>query len=520
MKILIFLLLLTTALPLLAQEYDLIIANGKVVDGTGNAWFIADVGIKDGTITAIGQLSTNTSKQILDAKGLIVAPGFIDVHAHIEGSEFTVPTADNFLFDGVTSVVTGNCGNSNLDIAAYFTKLDSVKISLNVATFIGHNTVRRKVMGDVNRPATDQELEQMKALVAKAMQDGAVGLSTGLIYVPGTYATTAEVVELAKVAAAYGGVYASHIRDEGDDVREAVEEAINIGRQANIPVQISHYKVTYRPNWGRSVETIALVEQARAENIDVTVDQYPYVASSTTLDTTIPTWVFSGGRDSMHLRISNKVMRLKIKKEMVANLKGRKESNFNYAIVARFPPDTTYNGKSISEINILKRRKPKPMEEAETILEMVDAADRTQMVYFSMNEEDLKRILKFPHTMVASDAGIVRYQNSMPHPRAYGTNARVLGEYVRKQQIIHLEDAIRKMTSLPAQKFKLYDRGLLRVGMAADVVVFDAQQIEDKATFAQPHAYSEGMKWVLVNGEILIEAGQHTGARTGLILKH
>lgn len=502
-----------------SQSYDILIRNGKIIDGTGNSWYYGDVGIREGKIIWIGKAEGRMAKRVIDANGLIVAPGFIDVHAHIEGGESTTPTADNFIYDGVTSVVTGNCGGSNANIAQYFSRLDSIKTSINVATLIGHNTVRRTVMGDVQRDPTPEEQERMQQLIEKAMQEGAVGMSTGLIYVPGTYSKTAEVVGLAKVAARHQGVYASHIRDEGDQVTDAINEAINIGREAKIPVEISHFKVTYKPNWGRSVETISLVENARAEGLDVTMDQYPYVASSTTLDTTMPTWVFAGGRDSMKMRINDPATRLKIKKEMVENLKAKKLKNYSYAQVARYAPDTTYNGKNISEINKLRGRKATAMDEAETILDMVGAINRTQMVYFSMDEGDLMRILQYPFNMIASDAGIAKYGAGMPHPRAYGTNARVLGRYVRELKTIRLEEAIRKMTSLPAQKFNLRDRGLIREGMAADIVVFDEKQVGDAATYSGPHAYSKGFSYVLVNGEVVVEEGKHTGARSGKVLR-
>lgn len=517
MRALILLLLLTGSVY--AQPFDIIIKNGKVIDGTGNPWFYGDVAISKGKIIAVGNLSSATATQTLDATGLIVAPGFIDVHAHIEGGELTTPTANNFIHDGVTSVVTGNCGSSNLDIEAYFKRLDSVKTSINVATLVGHNTVRRAAMGDAQRDPTADEQRKMEALVETAMKAGAVGFSTGLIYVPGTYAKTPEVVALAKVASQHRGVYASHIRDEGDHLTDAVSEAIQVGREAKIPVEISHFKVTYKPNWGNSVQSLGLVEQARLEGLDVTVDQYPYIASSTTLDTTVPTWVFSGGRDSMKIRLSDPATRLKIKKEMTATLKKKQLKNYSYAQVARYAPDTTFNGKNISQINLVKGRKAKPMEEAETILEMVAAVNRTQMVYFSMDEKDLVRILQYPFNMIASDAGIARYGSGMPHPRAYGTNARVLGRYVREQKVIRLEEAIRRMTSLPAQKFNLRDRGLLREGYAADLVVFDEKTVGDAATFTSPHAYSTGFAYVLVNGQVVVDGGKHTGVRSGVPLK-
>lgn len=501
------------------QSFDLIIKNGRIIDGTGNSWYYGDVGVTGGKIAFIGRIDQAQGTRIIDAQGLIVAPGFIDVHAHIEGGELTSPTANNFIHDGVTSVVTGNCGGSNLNLEAYFQQLDSIKTSINVASLIGHNTVRRAAMGDAQRDPTLEEQQKMEGLVESAMKAGAVGFSTGLIYVPGTYAKTPEVVSLARVAARYNGVYASHIRNEGDNVTEAVSEAINIGREAKIPVEISHFKVTYKPNWGRSTETIGLVEQARMEGLDVTIDQYPYVASSTTLDTTIPSWVFAGGRDSMKLRINDPTTRMKIKKEMVADLKAKKNKNYSFAQVARYAPDTTLNGKNISEINRLKGRKSKPIEEAETILEMVGAVNRTQMVYFSMDEQDLVRILQYPFNMIASDAGIVRFGSGMPHPRAYGTNARVLGRYVKEMKVIRLEEAIRRMTSLPAQKFNLRDRGMLREGMAADVVVFDPALIGDVATYSNPHAYSKGFQYVLVNGQVVVDEGKHTGVRNGQVLR-
>lgn len=515
----IFLLVTISPLLVVGQSYDLIIRNGKIIDGTGNSWFYGDIGVTDGKIVRIGNLKEATGAQDIDAKGLIVAPGFIDVHTHIEGSEIRIPTAGNFIHDGVTSVITGNCGGSSSDIADYFRKIDSVKTSINIATLIGHNTVRRAVMGESQRDPTADEQKQMEELVAKSMREGAVGLSTGLIYVPGTYAKTEEVVGLAKASARYGGVYASHIRSEGDHVTEAIDEAIGIGEAANMPVEISHFKVTYKPNWGRSTQTLQQVENARLRGVDVTIDQYPYVASSTTLSTTVPSWVFSGGRDSVQWRLNDPASRLKIKKEMVETLKSKKINSYSYALIARYEPDSSYNGKTITEVNKLKGRKPKPMNEAETILDLIGSTERVQMVYFSMNEEDLRRIMQYPFNMFASDAGIARYGTNMPHPRAYGTNARVLGMYVRDLKILRLEEAIRRMTSLPATKFNLRDRGLLREGMAADIVIFDEQQVGDRATFEKPHAYSVGFEYIIVNGQVTAEKGKHTGVRNGVVLK-
>ncbi len=500
-----------------AQQYDVIIRNGKIVDGSGNPWFYGDVAITNGKIVAIGKL-TGSAGRVIDARGLIVAPGFIDVHTHIEGNDLTVPTAANFIYDGVTSVVTGNCGSSNVDIARYFRQLDSVKTSINVATLIGHNDVREAIMGEGQRDPSADEQRRMEELVEKAMQDGAVGFSTGLIYVPGTYSKTPEVVGLARAAAKYNGVYASHIRDEADNMPVAVEEAINIGRQAGIPVEISHFKTTYKPNWGRAKSMVELVDKARLEGIEVTVDQYPYIASSTSLNTRLPSWAFSGGRDSLLIRLRDPKIRARIVKSMHDDLKEKLAKDYSYCLVARYAPDSTINGLNISQVNVKWGNKPTADNEIQTILKMVEAGGAS-MVFFSMDENDLKTIMQYPFNMIASDAGINKLGSGVPHPRGYGTNARVLGRYVREMKIVRLEEAVRRMSSLPAQKFQLSDRGLLRNGMAADIVVFDEQTVNDKATFDKPHQYAVGFQYVLVNGKITVDNGKHTGVRGGTVLK-
>jgi N-acyl-D-amino-acid deacylase len=517
--------LLTIAIPLLislfnplnAQDFDILLLNGRIINGTGNAWFKGDLGIKAGKIAAIGQLKNKTATKRIDVENRVIAPGFIDVHGHIEGSIFRRPTADNFIYDGVTTIITGNCGSASDDLTEFFRKLDSARVSINVASLAGHNTIRRQAVGLENIPLTEMHQRKMDSLMAKAMQDGAVGLSTGLIYLPGMYAQTGEVVSLAKVAAAYGGVYASHIRNEGGKVAEAIEEAIDIGRQAGLPVQISHFKVAGRANWGRSTETLAYIKKAREEGYDVTIDQYPYTASSTNLNTQLPDWAQSGGLDSIRKRLSDPVIKARIEQEMMGNLKRNKYPNYSYAVVARHEADSNYNGKSITEINQLKGRKNKVKEEIKTVLDLIHAGG-AQMVYHSMNENDLRYFMAYSHNMVGADAG-VSDGTGMPHPRGYGSNARVLGKYVREEKIITLEEAIRRMTSLAAQKFNLPSRGLLLEGKAADIVVFDPATVTDKASFTHPHQFSEGFQWILVNGELVLENGKHTGAKTGLVLR-
>jgi N-acyl-D-amino-acid deacylase len=503
----------------LAQDCDILIKNGKIIDGTGNNWYYGNIAVKDGKILKIGRDVNPPAKKIIDAKGLIVAPGFIDVHTHLEGDEIKEPNATNFILDGVTTCITGNCGSSNVDIGKYLRWVDSLKLSINVATLVGHNDIRKAVMGRANRDASAAELQQMETLVDKAMKDGAVGLSTGLIYIPGTYTKTPEIVALAKVAAKYDGVYATHMRDEGDSVTYAIEEALTIGREANIPVEISHFKLSGQHNWGRSKETVALIKKAREEGLEVTIDQYPYTASSTSISTLLPDEVLADGQDSIKARLQRPEIRKQVTTHILARLKKRKLKHLSYAVVAFYGPDTTYNGKSIEQINLLKGKKHKAKLEAETVMDIMMNGGASA-VFHGMGEEDVKRIMQYPFNMFASDATIRVLNAGMPHPRGYGTNARVLAKYVREEKVISLEEAIRRMTSLPAQKFQLKDRGLLKEGMAADIIIFDEKEVRDVSTFEKPHAYSAGFHFVIVNGVLTVENEKHLGIRAGKALLH
>ena len=372
-------------------------------------------------------------------------------------------------------------------------------------------------MGRANRDATPQEIAQMQAIVDKAMKDGAVGLSTGLIYIPGTYTKTPEIVSLAKIAAGYNGVYSTHMRDEGDSVTDAIEEALTIGRQAKIPVEISHFKLSGQQNWGRSRITVPMIEAARKEGIEVTIDQYPYTASSTSISTLLPDEILADGQDSIVARLQRPAVRNYVINSMLARLKKRKLKHFSYAVVTFYKHDSTYNGKSIEQINLLRKQKHTAKAEAETIIDIMINGG-AGAVFHGMSEDDVKRIMQYPFNMFASDASIRVFNEGMPHPRGYGTNARVLSKYVREEKVISLEEAIRRMTSLPAQKFQLHGRGLLREGYAADVVLFNEKEVKDLSTFDKPHAYSKGFYFVIVNGILTVDNQQHTGVRAGLAL--
>lgn len=512
------LLFVFSVFPLFGAEYDWLFRNVRVIDGAGNPWYYADVAVKDGKIAAIGDLVNAEADKVVDGVGKALAPGFIDVHTHVERNIKEVPGGDNFVSDGVTTVVTGNCGGSETDLAGWFKELEETGLGLNVASLIGHNSVRSKVMGSEKRPPTPDELAKMQELVREAMRAGAVGFSTGLIYVPGTYADTDEIIALAKAAASYGGVYATHMRDEGEHALEAIAEAIQIGKAADAPVEISHFKLSSKNVWGASAKSIAAVEAARSEGLDVVVDQYPYDRSSTTLYVMLPSWALEGGRDKLLERLKDAEVRTKIVAGMEEVLKRRGHTDYTFAMVAGFEADPSIEGKAIPEINQLRGREKTVANEMLTILEIINQG-QASMIYHNMSMDDVERILRYANTAVASDGGAIVMGDGKPHPRSYGTNARVLSEFVRERKTLTLEDAIRRMTSLPARTFGFRDRGFVMEGLAADLVLFDPDLVRDKATFEDPHHFSEGFEIVLVNGKAVIEDGKLTGARPGRILR-
>ena len=512
-----------------AADADILVRNARIVDGTGSPWFIGDVAVENGRITQVGRNLGIAADQVVDAGERVLAPGFIDVHTHVETSErregiAMIPRADNYLLDGVTTIVTGNCGGSEIDIDAWARNLEG--LGINVATLIGHNSVRREVVGLDDRAPTDDELAQMKAIVDKAMRDGAVGFSTGLLYVPGTYADTGEVIELAKVASAYGGVYASHIREQGARLHESITEAVTVGREAGMPVQISHLKVKGRTRWGTIGSAIELIESFREQGVDVVVDAYPYERASTNLGVNLPRWAVAGTATDIAGRIEDPETNERIVAAMKEMLADGGYPDYSFATVAQYRPNPSYNGLTISEINRLIERSPELDNEIRTILDMMidgGAAGSTQgasMIYHYMSEQDVDTIFRYPNAAVASDGTIIEFGRGKPHPRSYGTNARIFAEYVRARKVLSLEDAVRRMTSLPARTFSFRDRGIIRPGMVADLVLFDPQTVTDRATFEDPHRYSEGFDLVIVNGVVAVMDGEPTDARGGSFLRH
>jgi len=507
-----------------AADVDLLIKQARVIDGTGSPWFISDVAVDDGRIVALATTLDIEADHVVQAEGRVLAPGFIDVHTHVESSEQRdglqrLPRADNYVLDGVTTIVTGNCGGSEIDIGAWRANLQN--LGINVATLIGHNSVRRSVMGLDDRAPTADEMQEMQSIVEQAMRDGAVGLSTGLLYVPGTYSTTEEVINLAKVASRYGGVYASHMREQGAKLHDSINETVRIGREAQMPVQISHLKIKGPTRWGSIGSALELVESHRRAGVDVVVDAYPYERASSNLGLNLPRWAVAGGAAQIAARIEDADTRKRIVKEMKEMLAANGYPDYSFAAVAQYTPQPSYNGRTISEINLLTERSATIDNEIITILDMMlegGAAGNSQgasVVYHYMSMDDVDSIYRYPNTAVASDGHISTFGRGHPHPRSYGTNAKVLADFVRERHVLTLEDAIRRMTSLPARTFSFHDRGIIRPGFVADLVLFDPDTVTDKATFAEPHQYTEGFDYVFVNGVAVVAEGEMTDQRPG-----
>ncbi len=535
--------------------HDLLFRGARIVDGTGSPRLPGDVAVDAGRIAAVGDLAGTRARRVVDVDGLILAPGFIDLHTH---SDFTLPVyprAPAMVRQGVTTQLVGNCGFSPFpvnedrldllrafaafvdgglswdwaDAAGYARHLESLPLACNVALQVGHGTVRAAVMGFDNRPPASSELARMERLVAEAFEQGVLGLSTGLIYVPGSYAETDELIALARVAARHGGFYSSHIRGEGDTLLDAVEEALTIGRAAGVSVQLSHHKAMGRQNWGRVEASLALIDRALADGVDVLADQYPYPAGSTTLAAILPRWALEGGVEAMRRRLTDGAVRARIRNDLAGAPRGERPSGRTETSADReFDPETIMISAVPEGAN--KRHEGKMLTDiaASRGIPAVDAAldllaqegGGVQMIVFGMSEDDVRRVMRHPVVAIASDGWTLDpAAGGKPHPRSYGTYARVLGHYVREEGVLTLEEAVRKMTSLPARRLRRSDLGSVRPGCVADLVLFDPDQVADVATFEDPHRFCAGVTHVVVNGQLVIELGQDTGARAGRVLR-
>jgi N-acyl-D-amino-acid deacylase len=535
----------------MAQKFDLLITNGHIVDGTGNPYYKADIGITGGKIAQIRKgIDPGSAPKVIDAQRLTASPGFFDAHSHDDYYLLANASCADKVLQGVTTTVIGNCGLSigpttdehrsemitlflmaggkyvkeeDLDgrsLGDYLRKIETSGVGINVLPLVGHSVVRIAVMGFANRPPTNLELERMKALVRGAMEDGAFGLSTGLIYAPGNYAATEELIELSKVVHEFGGIYTTHMRNEGDLEIPAIAETIRIGEEAGVPIHISHHKVTGKANWGKSTETLKMMAEARVRGLQVTCDQYPYNAGSTFLGAILPPRVLAGGPEVFTEKLKDPHFRAEIiriiEEEKVEGWENLiKAAGFEGLMISVSPGHPEYVGKFISEIAKKENRTP-----YDVLFDLVVEEKMAVMVIlFLMTEEDIQRIMRNPLTMVGSD-GIPGFGIEKVHPRMTGTFPRILGRYVREQGVITLEEAIRKMTSFPAQTFGVWDKGMLKEGFDADIVIFDPDTIIDRSTYEDPNQPPKGIHYVLVNGEIVVDHGKVTGASSGKVLKH
>jgi dihydroorotase/N-acyl-D-amino-acid deacylase len=507
-------------LPTMAP-YDLVIANARIVDGTGARAFSGDVAITGRQIVRVARtrIPRDSALRVIDAKGHVLAPGFIDLHAHLEPL-LTMPDAKSAAMQGVTLALGGPDGGGPWPFGAYLDSADRAGLGINVAYLTGHNTIRREVMGTANRAPTPDELARMTRMVGEAMHDGAFGLSTGLRYIPGFYSKTDEVVALSRVAADSGGIYTSHLREEGLGLFEGVGEALEIGRQAHIPIVLTHHKAIGQQMWGKSTVTLHMVDSARAAGTDVMIDQYPYTASSTSLDVLVPPWALAGGRTELRKRLDDPVLRDSITRGVVDYLlNDRGGGDVRRVQFANVAWDHTLDGKTLYDWAVRKGIPPTPEKTAPLVLEGV-LNGGASMVFHVIDEGDVRRIMAHPMTMIASDGRLSRPGEGVPHPRNYGTFPRVLGEYVRVQHVLKLEEAVHKMTGMSAKRLGLTDRGCIRAGCFADITVFDPATIADKGTFTEPHQYPVGIDWVLVNGTPVVAEGRFTDARPGRVLRH
>jgi N-acyl-D-amino-acid deacylase len=513
--------LLGTASTSLAQTetVDLLIKNARVIDGSGGPSYRGAIAIRGDTILRIAPQIDLQATKVVDARDQVVAPGFIDIHVHARDGIFNVPTADNYVRQGVTTLIEGPDGGSPLPIGPFLDRVAATDIAPNFGLFVGQGSVRDSVMGAVDRRAMPAEFDKMRSIVRQSMADGAFGLSTGLFYVPGAFTQTDEIVELARIAGQMGGIHISHMRDEATRVLDSVRETIEIGAKGRLPTQITHHKIIGASNWGKSVDTLRLVDEARARGVDVTIDQYPYTASSTSIHAALlPPWANEGGRAPMLERLKDAASRTRIRNETIRLIREERGGGDPANVqLSSCEWDPSLAGQRLSEVTSARKLEPTVENAADTVLWMIEQGE-CLAIFHAIDEQDLQRILKHPSTMIASDGSIPVYGRASPHPRSYGTFVRVLGHYVRELKVITLEDAVRRMSGFPAKRLGLADRGLLKEGLKADLVVFDADTVRDTATYSRPHQYAEGVSLVVINGEVVFENGRMTAARPGRVL--
>lgn len=523
------------------QDFDVLIRGGRVVDGTGNPWFYGDVGIRNGRIAAVGRLDGRTARRLVDASGLVVAPGFIDIHNH---SDFTIledGDAESMVRQGVTSMILGEggsaapCGGKQSergrcawsDFAGYFRRLLEQGIATNIGSYVGSSQIWTYVRGPRAGPPAPDELAEMQRLVRQAMEQGALGVASSLSGPPGAWIDTATLVALCQAAAPYGGIYSTHLRTEGEGVFEAVAEALEIGRQAGVPVDIIHLKIAEHKRWGQMPELVATIAAARARGQQVEANVYPYRAGQNNLASIIPPWAHEGGPPALIARLKDPALRPRLEREILGGIPGSNWYNHYTAtgswegmllVSLSNPAYKKFEGRRMSEVIAALGRDP-----VDVLFELlVENGGSVPTVYFHHSEEDMRYALRQSFVSIGSDGTAVKTEGPLArghsHPRYYGTFPRVLGRYVREERVLSLEEAVRKMTSANAAKIHIYDRGLLRPGQWADVTVFNPETVLDHATFEKPHQYSTGIEYVLVNGEFVLDRGRHTRARPGRIL--
>ena len=502
------------------QKWDILIQGGTVVDGTGEPRFMADVAIQGDRIVAVSStpLSIKLAKEVIDATGKVISPGFVDIHTHLDPL-FTLPGGESHVRQGVTTALGGPDGTAPWPLVSYLDRADEIGVGLNVGFMVGHNTVRREVIGLEDRAPTAVELIRMQRMVTQGMIEGAWGISTGLKYLPGAFAELQELVALSSMVVPYGGFYTSHLRDEGLGLLESVSEALEIGRQAEIPVVLTHHKVVGQPMWGSSSTTLNMVDSARDAGTDAMMDQYPYTASHSGITILIPAWAMEGGTDALLIRMEDSVLADSILAGIEFNIKyDRGGNDLRRVQFSRVSWDKSLEGKTLYDWAVRDGFDPTPATGAKLVIESIRRGGANG-IYHAMDEADVEAIMSHPYTMIGSDGRLVALGDGHPHPRWYGTFPRVLGLYSREKGILELEEAIRKMTSMPAKRIGLPKRGQVEMGWFADLVVFDPETIIDRATFQEPHQYPVGIEWVLINGQIALENGIYRDVRSGKVLR-